>query len=144
VERLGRLFERHGAAPPPDALRTYGDAVRRELRFVDTLVRLCYDALPSFRAWTAGTMLYFAAATTYERRRAAADGAPDEPPSFLCADEDELRAAAREARARLSGDGDAAAYEAFVEAAIAPFNEVGLFDPPTPNMYPHTAAPVTP
>ena len=144
VERLGRLFERHGAAPPPDALRTYSDAVRRELRFVDTLVRLCYDALPSFRAWTAGTMLYFAAATTYERRRAAADGAPDEPPSFLCADEDGLRAAAREARARLSGGGDAAAYEAFVEAAIAPFNEVGLFDPPTPNMYPHTAAPVTP
>jgi FADH2 O2-dependent halogenase len=144
VERLGRLFERHGAAPPADALGAYSGAVRRELRFVDALVRLCYDALPSFRAWTASSMLYFAAATTYERRRADADGVPETPPSFLCADADRLRAAARQARARLADGEDAAAYEAFVEAAIEPFNAVGLFAPPTPNMYPHTAAPVGP
>jgi hypothetical protein len=89
-------------------------------------------------------MLYFAAATTYERRRADADGVPETPPSFLCADADRLRAAARQARARLADGEDAAAYEAFVEAAIEPFNAVGLFAPPTPNMYPHTAAPVGP
>lgn len=143
VERLGRLFERHGAAPPADALNGYSTAVRRELRVVDDLVRLCYDALPSFRAWTASTMFYFAAATTYERRRADADGVPDTPPSFLCADENRLRTAARQARARLLDDGAAPAeYESFVETAIAPFNEIGLFAPPTPNMYPHTAAPV--
>jgi FADH2 O2-dependent halogenase len=145
VERLGRLFERHGAAPPADALEAYSTAVRRELRFVDDLVRLCYDALPSFRAWSASTMFYFAAATTYERRRTDANGVPDTPPSFLCADEDRLRTAVRRARTRLSGDGGApAGYASFVEDAVRPFNEVGLFAPPTPNMYPHTAAPVDP
>lgn len=143
VERLGRLFERHGAAPPAGALDAYSTAVRREVRFVDDLVRVCYDALPSFRAWTASTMLYFAAATTYERRRADANGVPDTPPSFLCSDEDRLRAAARQARSSVSGGGEAPAdYESFVEKAVRPFNEVGLFAPPTPNMYPHTAAPV--
>ncbi|MFB6248224.1 MAG: NAD(P)/FAD-dependent oxidoreductase [Salinibacter sp.] len=143
VERLARLFERHGAAPPADALNAYSTAVRRELRFIDDLVRVCYDALPSFRAWTASTMLYFAAATTYERRRADADGVPDTPPSFLCAEEDRLRTAARKAQSQLPGDGETPAdYASFIEAAIRPFNEVGLFAPPTPNMYPHTAAPV--
>ena len=146
VERLARLFERHGTAPPESALHPYSEAVRQELQFVDDLVRLCYDALPSFEAWSASTMLYFAAATTYERRRADMDGVPDDPPAFLCADEEVLRTAARQARHQLfdqpeSPDGESG-YAAFVEDAIAPFNEVGLFDPPTPNMYPHTAAPV--
>ena len=146
VERLCRLFEKHGADPPPHALDTYGAAVRRELRFVDDLVRLCYDALPSFRAWTASTMFYFAAATTYERRRADADGAPETMPSFLCADEVPLRNALRGARQHVPSQSPPSAdvldtYEDFVEEAVGPFNEVGLFDPPTPNMYPHTAAP---
>ncbi len=147
VERLCRLFERHGASPPPTALNAYSRTVRRELRFVDRLVRLCYDALPSFRAWTASTMLYFAAATTYERRRADADGVPDEPPAFLCADEDGLWDALRRAHRDLPDDDPPSAealdaYEAVVEKAVRPFNEVGLFDPPAPNMYPHTAAPI--
>jgi len=146
VERLARLFERHGAAPPPAALDAYGTAVRRELRFVDALVRRCYDALPSFRAWTASTMFYFAAATTYERRRADTEGVPDTPPAFLCADEAPLREAVSRARDHLpdapTRPAAVADYEAFVEAAVAPYNEVGLFDPPVPHMYPHTAAPV--
>jgi FADH2 O2-dependent halogenase len=144
VERLARLFERH-KMPPPSALRQYDRAVRRELRFVDELVRLCYDSLPSFRAWAASTTLYFAAATTYERRRDRTEGVPDTPPAFLCADEDGLRRAARDARHHLPDDPASpeseAAYASFVEEAIRPFNEVGLFDPPVPNMYPHTAAP---
>ncbi len=144
VERLARLFERYGAAPPESDLRTYSEGVRQELRFVDGLVRLCYDALPSFHAWTTSTMLYFAAATTYERRRTDADGVPDEPPPFLCADEDGLWDALRQARRALPNDDPASldTYEATVEEAVRPFNEVGLFDPPVPNMYPHTAAPV--
>jgi FADH2 O2-dependent halogenase len=146
IERLGRLFEKHGAAPPPHVLDTYGAAVRRELHFVDDLVRLCYEALPSFRAWTASTMFYFAAATTYEHRRADADGVPETVPSFLCADEVPLRDALRRARQHVPSQSPPSAdaldtYEDFVEEAVRPCNEVGLFDPPTPNMYPHTAAP---
>jgi FADH2 O2-dependent halogenase len=148
VERLCRLFERHGASPSPSALQEYDHTIRRELRFVDELVRLCYDALPSFRAWTASTMLYFAAATTYERRRADADDIPDDPPAFLCADEEELWTAVRRARRTVPPDDEPSSgtldtYESTVEDAIRPFNEVGLFDPSVPNMYPHTAAPET-
>jgi FADH2 O2-dependent halogenase len=147
VERLCRLFERHGASPPPSPLREYDHAIRRELRFIDELVRLCYDALPSFRAWTTSTMLYFAAATTYERRRTNANSIPDDPPAFLCTDEERLWTAVRRARQTIPPDdapsnGALDAYESTVEDAIRPFNKVGLFDPPVPNMYPHTAAPV--
>jgi FADH2 O2-dependent halogenase len=147
VERLVRLFEKHGASPPAEALHTYSEAIRQELRFVDRLVRLCYDSLASFRAWTASTMLYFAAATTYERRRADADGVLDAPPPVLCADEDGLWDALRRAHRKLPDDDFSSAtaldaYEAVVEEAVRPFNEVGLFDPPAPNMYPHTAAPI--
>lgn len=146
VERLCRLFERHGTSLPHSALQEYDHALRRELRFVDELVRLCYDALPSFRAWTASTMLYFAAATTYEQRRADADRIPDNPPAFLSADEEGLWTAVRQARQTVPSDDEPSGgaldtYESAVEDAIRPFNEVGLFDPPVPNMYPHTAAP---
>jgi FADH2 O2-dependent halogenase len=146
VERLGRLFGRHGAAPPPSALDAYSEAVRRELRRVDNLVRLCYDALPSFRAWTISTMFYFAAATTYERRRSRTEESPEIPPAFLCAEDDALWAGVRRASQTVP-DGDAPsgralnAYEEQARNAIRPFNEVGLFDPPIPNLYPHTAAP---
>lgn len=143
VERLGRLFENHGACPPLPALGAYSQAVRRELQFVDDLVRLCYESLPSFRAWTASTMFYFAAATTYERRRVHEWDGTGPPPPFLCAGKSELRAAVRCARSRVASDtGSLDAYEKFVEEAVRPFNEVGLFDPPVPNMYPHTAAPL--
>jgi len=143
IERLLRLFEAHGANPPMGSLRAYSDAVHHELRFIDELVRLCYDALPSFRAWTASTMFYFAAATTYERRRAYEWEANDAPPDFLSADESELRHRVRRARRQLMDeDSSIDTYEFFVEDAVRPFNEVGLFDPPVQNMYPHTAAPV--
>ena len=152
VERLCRLFERYDSSPPSASLQEYDRSARRELRFVDELVRLCYDALPSFRAWTASTMLYFAAATTYERRRAGADGSLDNPPAFLCADDEGLWAALRRARHAIPSDealssdeappnGALDAYESTIEDAIRPFNEVGLFDSPLPNMYPRTAAP---
>jgi len=146
IERLARLFDQHGTSPSADALQVYSTAIRQELHFVDDLVRLCYDALPSFEAWTASTMLYFAAATTYERRRADMDEGPDDPPAFLCADEEALQTAARQAHQHLPGNAGApdaeTDYASFVEGAIAPFNEVGLFAPPISNMYPHTAAPM--
>jgi FADH2 O2-dependent halogenase len=146
VERLARLFEIHDAPPPSEALAAYSQAVRQEFRFLDCLVAACYDALPSFRGWVASTMLYFAAVTTYERARA--DG--DVPSGFLCAPDPDLRRMARHAHeqvaawpsAALPTEEQRAGYEQFVEDAIEPYNEVGLFDPPVPRMYPHTAAPV--
>ncbi len=146
VERLARGFERHGPSLPPAALDAYSQTVRHELCLVDDLVSACYEALPSFRGWGASTMLYFAAATTYERIRANGDA----PPGFLCAEDEALRQIVQDARDHVaawppgaaSSPKQGADYEQRVEAAIEPYNEVGLFDPPTPRMYPHTAAPV--
>jgi len=150
VERLARIFERHGAAPPAGVLAAYNDTTRRELEFIDALVASCYAALPSFRAWTASTMLYFAAVTTYERRRAAAGKSTSAfAHDFLCADEPVLRRIVHEAHRRVAAWSDdpspssvqVAAYEQFIEEAVQPYNRVGLFDPAIANMYPHTAAP---
>ena len=69
---------------------------------------------------------------------------------FLCADDEALCRAVYEALTRLSEISTGAppspaqvdAFEQFVEAAIRPYNTAGLFHPPVPNMYRHTAAPV--
>ncbi len=148
VERLGRLFEQHGTALPASALHSYSEAVRHELQCIDDLVRLCYDALPSFRAWTISTMFYFAGATTYEHQRARAERSPDTPPAFLCAEEDSLWAGVRRAFQAVPAENAPSkrtldTYEEQVRESIRPFNTVGLFAPPIPNMYPHTAAPPT-
>lgn len=148
IERLARAIEQAGGWPSAEALSTYDRAVRRELRFIDALVATCYAALPSFRAWRAATMLYFAAVTTEERRRTPGGPTAEAPfaRGFLCAHDDALRQIAADAYRRVadapSDENAAADFERFVESAIAPYNEVGLFDPAVPNMYPHTAAPV--
>lgn len=143
VERLAHLIEREGVRPAPATLAAYSDTVGRELDFVDALVAVCYAALPSFRTWTASTMLYFAAVITYERTRAAADTTRPFTRDFLCADDERLQQIAQQAVRRLRDDAVSASdYAQFIEEAVQPYNRVGLFAPPVANMYPHTAAPV--
>lgn len=146
IERLGRLFERYGAAVPASSLNRYSRALHREFHCIDRLVRLCYDALHSFRAWTVSTMFYFAAATTYERRRAHVEETPRTPPPFLCAEDAQLWDGVRRASRAVPDVADPSkhaldAYEEQVKDSIRPFNDVGLLAPRTTNMYPHAAAP---
>ena len=146
VERLGELFERLSstrsraadAASETDR-RAYEQTVSRELEFVDALVALAHRALPSFRLFRSACLYYFAAVTRYERRRLAGESS-----AFLCADEPRLREALDAALRRIPWKGrpDEEAvdsFEAFTERALEPFDQVGLFEPPVPNMYPHTA-----
>jgi FADH2 O2-dependent halogenase len=150
VERLAGLLARHWGTPGLEtALYAYEDALFRELALLDRLVAACYASLGSFRLFTASTMLYFAATLTYERERAGRSRTPAPPERlFLCADDEGLNTILDEALARLSAlDGSPspdkiAAFEQFVEAAIHPYNTAGLFHPPRPNMYHHTAAPI--
>jgi FADH2 O2-dependent halogenase len=145
VERLMRAFERHWGRPSfGPALEAYERAVFAELALIDGLVAACYASMPDFRCFTASTMLYFAATIAYEQARAS--GRAGER-YVLCADDRRLHAVTAEARARLAGidagdEAGVAAYERFVENAIAPYNTAGLFRPPVPNMYHHTAAPM--
>lgn len=160
VERLGRVLERFRDGREIDELlRRYDRVVRRELLFVDRLIVLAHRSLHSFRAFRSACRYYFAAATTYERRRSerpddpvdVADGTGGkdafEDDGFLCAGDEGLRKAVSEALRRVPGRGrdaqgdDVAEFERLTERLLDPYDEVGLFDPPVPNMYPHTAAP---
>lgn len=149
IERLVEILDAHGPSPPLVALDRYSRELEGELRFIDDLVRACYRALPSFRAWVASTKLYFAAATRYERRRVAARGRPGDASGFLCARNDGLRNVTREACERLASwppsgpppEDAVARYEGFIEEALRPYDEVGLFDPAVPRMHSHTAVP---
>jgi FADH2 O2-dependent halogenase len=149
VERLAATLARHWDSPSLDtALDAYAAAVDRELRLVDALVAPCYAAAGSFRLFTASALLYFAAVIGYEQHRLQLD-AEDEPRLLLCADDGRLHDLAAGSLGRLAGlrddghmhdPGAIREFERYVEVGIEPWNTAGLFHPPRPNMYPHTAA----
>ncbi len=150
IERLMGIVAAHWQRPGwTAALRRYEQRVLRELALVDRLIDTCYTALPSFRLFTASTMLYFAAVISYERARSARTADPSTifERAFLCADDTAVFGLVAEAHARLRtlprpvSPAAVAGFEAYVEQAIRPYNTAGLFHPPVPNMYPHTAAP---
>ncbi|GIV62143.1 MAG: halogenase [Rhodothermaceae bacterium] len=148
IERLMRAFERGpGHAHFPERLAAYERAVLAELSLIDGLVAVCYEALPDFRLFTAAAMLYFAATITYEQARARHGF--DEAGYLFRAEDPALRRLVDEAHTRLArlrqgkrSEAVVRAFEAWVEAAIAPYNTAGLFHPPVPNMYHHTVAPL--
>ena len=160
VERLAEILlaRKHLPGDSPDhsllrnrSLLRYDSIVRDELTLIDQLVAGCYDAIAqrSFRKFVAFTMCYFAAATTWERRRLQH---PNEPrvhgsdvaamfrPALLCADVAEFRAAVFDLRGQMPDETDES-FEILCKETLARFNHVGLFEPPTPNMYGATALP---
>ena len=126
-------------------LQRYEQVVLSELALIDELVSGCYATFGQFRLLTAFSMLYFAAATTYEHRRLAAAGELNG--SFLCANDEHFRRVARDVSGRLtalleSGDQSPrgiADFERGVTRMIKLFNVAGLCDPTVSNMYRYTA-----
>lgn len=141
VERLATILQRHWQRPTQTAeLLRYQASVLGELDLIDQLVAACYQGLARFPLLVACSMLYFAAATTYEERRAAGDRNLD----FLCANDGELRNVVTDLTGRLSrvrSDADVQTFVDELATAIRPFNTVGLCDPAARNMYRYTAAP---
>lgn len=136
VERLMAALESHWGRPTlREAMDRYQGSVLQEIEWIDQLVSLCYGSLDSFERWTASTMPYFAAATTYERERV--DGRHLDR-LFLLADEDRLLDVVRGAHLRL--EQKVADYASWLADMLEPYNRVGLFRPRIPNMYEHTAA----
>ena len=79
-----------------------------ELTLIDELVSGCYDSFGRFGLLTAYSMLYFAAATSYERRRLATH---DEYRGlFLCADDADVAVS--------PGSGFGPAGEGFLRLAL--------------------------
>lgn len=144
VQRLAQSF---GSKTVPDQefLTTYSDQLTQELRHVDQLVALCYDQLNSFRRFSAATMLYFAAATTFEKQYQSGEK------NFLCAGNLDLQERltqvismsnqiATNPHDSLTDEELTEQFINTVREAIQPFNHVGLFSPQIPNMYHYTAA----
>jgi FADH2 O2-dependent halogenase len=153
MERLVRALADHWGRPArlADELGRYSDTVLAELAFIDRIVSGCYVARRNFRLFAAYCMLYFAAATTYERRRAAGQLVPGA--AFLCADDpnmrrmlggtlDKLRRLVRQGRELTELDIEQ--FEQAVASGIRPYNSAGLCDPAARNMYRYTAAPCAP
>ena len=167
VERLAKILlvrnPNHTNALPDPMLQAYDSTIRKELTLIDQLVVGCYDAIAegSFRKLAAFTMCYFAAATTWERQRlnhrtaltsessphlvtrsvnGGQSSAPPPHPALLCADDAAFRAAVAHLKKRLPDETDES-FETLCKETLAPFNHVGLFEPPIPNMYGGTALP---
>lgn len=148
IERLTHILKEQWESPAlTGALLKYEQAVRKEIVLIDALVSGCYLTRRSFPHFAAFAMLYFAGATTYERRRFQT--AASFKGWFLNADDDTFCQVVHHARARaqqLSFAGNltesqAAEFVEEVQAALRPFNHVGLFDESAQNMYRYTAAP---
>lgn len=146
IERLTQILAAHwDRSSLPAALALYEHIVRNELDFADEIVGTCFASFRSFEAFHASCMLYFAAATTYERRRLAGSLRPGA--AFLCADDVNLRGIVSRARERLMSlleEPESHQMESYLDRLkdeIAPFNHVGLFMPEVRHIYRHTAVP---
>ncbi|MGC1275126.1 MAG: tryptophan 7-halogenase [Planctomycetaceae bacterium] len=148
VERLVAILKNHWQrATLPSRLTEYEHTLRSEFALVDRLVAGGYATRRIFPLFAAFSMLYFAAATTYERRRQRGELSPGA--AFLCADDEALQRIVGDAFHRvreLTATGqpteDAIArFERETVTALRPFNHAGLFDPAAKNMYRHTALP---
>jgi FADH2 O2-dependent halogenase len=148
IERLVDILENYWNKDDfPLQLQQYEEILFSELDLIDQLVGGCYTAFADFRLFTAFSMLYFAAATTYEHRRA--EGGWNPQAAFLCADDSQFQSIVETVLDRLhwvteTNERNSATFsefEQFVANAIEPFNSVGLCDPSVQNMYRYTAAP---
>jgi len=144
VERLLDILANQWGRPDfADSLARYERAVFREIELIDRLVHGCYASLGRFRRFTTWSMLYFAAATTYERCRS--DVGYDPNVLFLNAGDDTFFGLLDELHRDLLSlpptDAADQAFEREVARRLAPYNRVGLFDPSVKNMYRHTVAP---
>lgn len=146
LERLLHILgESWGRADLGERLDAYQRILFQEIALIDLLVDGCYRSLGYFRAFTAWSMLYFAAATTYEHRRASAGGigtAYDSRLWFLNADDPQFRATVATLHRSIdNGLANEASWELTVADAVRPYNRVGLFDPDVHNLYRYTVAP---
>ncbi|HUG19576.1 MAG TPA: tryptophan 7-halogenase [Planctomycetaceae bacterium] len=130
-------------------LDEYSNRILRELRWIDLLVAGCYRGLRQFELFVAWSMLYFAAATTFESRRFSRLSGNEPSGEMLCADDFEFQAKAERLWTRLCelteddrvpSPAQIDSFRDRVREEITAYNHVGLFAPAKPHLYFHTAA----
>ena len=137
VESLAALLSENGTpADRTAALECYSQRLKREITLIDQFVSLAYQTMGRDpRLLHAASMLYFAAATTFESRRKA--GMRGE---FLLADDAEFLGICEALFATFDqGCKSIDAWVRSVRLLLKPWNSVGLFQPLHPNMYWYTA-----
>ena len=148
TERLIQIIQQHwGTSSMAHALKQYDRRIHTEINHIDQLVYGCYRAMDHFDLFTAYSMLYFAAAITYEEDRLAHQSeGTTQSRYFLCAEDNRLKDIIGSTYHHLvdilnSGPTPEAISEFTVETTqrIAPYNTAGLFNPRIPNMYEYTA-----
>ena len=139
VESLAAILSQSGSLADRTAeLERYSCRLKQEVTLVDQFVSLaCQTMGHDPRLLHAASMLYFAAATTFEARRKA--GIRGE---FLLADDEEFRQVVSRLHSTCpQGSESVDDWVRSVQDLTQPWNTVGLFEPLRPNMYWHTAAP---
>ena len=145
VHQLANILLENSGDQKTSALQNYSEQTLKQFRFLDDLISGCYLGLSDFRLFTAFSMLYFAAATTFEQRWKADENADTD---FLLASDGDFRSIVRQSKEELNSFNSSdhltdRAINQFCEQIkrhIEPWNTVGLFSPETPNMYSYTAA----
>ena len=140
IERLARILIRSlGRDELESQLREYEHCVLAEVEMIDLLVSGCFAAMGDFQRFATATMLYFTAATSYERARLASVG--EFQSAFLLADDKQWFAVVRQMSDRLREACSLEQFEREMVEAIRPFNVVGLCNSEVRNMYRHSALP---
>jgi len=147
IERLIAVLEKcWGRSNLAAEMQFYEQTLRNEFDLIDRIVSMGYASRQTFRLFAATSMLYFAAATTYERRRQAGEISPGA--GFLCADDSCFYEAVQNVEQRLRrvleppcSEAAVESFEEFAAIVLRPFNRVGLFDRAAHNMYRYTALP---
>lgn len=146
VYRIGRRVRAGDAnfSPRFDAEMTELAAVfAEEVIYLDRLIASCYFCLDDFERFRLATLWYFAAATQFEHVVGTSQNL-DRP--FLFSEDHEFRRRLFEFsdhchQVKTSGDIPLDSTRHLTETGLEPFDRVGLFAPPRPNMYGATAAP---
>ncbi|MCA9178070.1 MAG: tryptophan 7-halogenase [Planctomycetales bacterium] len=111
-------------------LQAYSTRLEIELEWIDEIVGAAYQCMGDFRHFAAATMLYFAAATSYELARVAG-----RRPWFLCADDQKLRESVARWRESVGQAPPIEQLEAELREWLRPWNHVGLCDAQAQNLY---------
>jgi len=145
IERLAAILDKHWRRSTlTEELSRYQGSLHAEISVIDRLVHGCYLTTGHFPMFAAYAMLYFAAATTYERRRLESGFATER--WFLGADDPRWCGILAKVHGwlldwRSRGRPPWSDFPALVAQELEPYNHVGLFDERARNMYRYTAPP---
>jgi tetracycline 7-halogenase / FADH2 O2-dependent halogenase len=138
IERLARIIHKHrDSADLAWHLQSYAEQTEADLLAAGRLIGALYATMSNFPAFTAVSLLYFAAVSFSETAQRL--GKPELASSFLLHQQPGFGPASRillERACKLDGESDTAAFTEEVLDVIEPFNLGGFGDPARHNWYP--------